>query len=144
MAISKIPTTELLDDRAVCGTDIRLCVIALRGGIEIYGDGDSVEERLEGNKTIIAKIDAELARRSAGGMKNPHCGHEMEKDVGVVSGPFPFQAVYHCPFRRCIQWLIEFPVETYTAPTCLGCGHELATGKDGKPECGECAWAEPD
>jgi hypothetical protein len=62
----------------------------------------------------------------------------MELDTGVEHGHYPDQPVYHCPFGGCVQWLVEFPVETYTAPACPACGHELVSGATGEAECGEC------
>lgn len=61
--ISQIPQQELLDDRAASAADIEVCKLALLHGVKKYGNGHSVESRLNKNQNIINVINKELARR---------------------------------------------------------------------------------
>lgn len=63
MDITQIPDDELKHDRAESVLDAKVCEIALIQGIETYSGGESVQHRLDVNRAIIKKIDAELARR---------------------------------------------------------------------------------
>jgi hypothetical protein len=57
--ITTIPTSELLDDRKASIYDTLLCEAA----IALDVDYPKAQKRMLGNQTIIAIIDAELARR---------------------------------------------------------------------------------
>ena len=63
--IKSLPMAELLTDRAESVADMDACARALTAGIVSYGRGESVQERLRINKEIVAKIDAELKRRTS-------------------------------------------------------------------------------
>jgi hypothetical protein len=54
---------EILADRAASEEDIKICQIALELGITHHKDGLAVKERLDVNRRIIIKIDAELKCR---------------------------------------------------------------------------------
>lgn len=60
--MAEIPIEELIKDREESLVDIQVCENALLVGIHAYSGG-STRERLEVNKKIVAKIDAELERR---------------------------------------------------------------------------------
>lgn len=62
--IKKIPKNVLLVDRQASVSDIKICELALVHGVTHYSGG-AVAGRLEINKKIIEKIDAELERRRA-------------------------------------------------------------------------------
>lgn len=62
--ITKIPESELQADWQESQNDIGVCEAALKLGIEIYSGG-KVQDRLDGNRKIMARIEAELARRDA-------------------------------------------------------------------------------
>lgn len=61
--ITEIPQDELLKDLEETISDISTCEIALSLGVESYSGG-KVQERLEVNKRIKEKIEAEIKRRS--------------------------------------------------------------------------------
>lgn len=61
--ITTIPGDELLRDRQESERDIPICEDALSIGVTTHKDGSSVQERIDVNKRIIVKIDAELLRR---------------------------------------------------------------------------------
>lgn len=63
--ITKIPHTELMQDKHESLADITVCQSALDMGVTTYGNGKSVQERLWAAQDKVAKIDAELARRKA-------------------------------------------------------------------------------
>lgn len=63
MNIKDISTQELINDRAECRLDIKLCQVALALDIENYSNGNVID-RICGNQAIIAKIEAELTRRA--------------------------------------------------------------------------------
>lgn len=67
MTISQIPLTELRADLAESMMDMRLCRVALRGGIlstPIVGD---IRARLRGNANVVRTILAEVERRILAG-----------------------------------------------------------------------------
>ena len=66
MLIAAIPTAELRADLAESIEDIAICEQALRIGITHHRDGLPVQDRIQGNRRIIAKIKAELNRRGEG------------------------------------------------------------------------------
>ena len=61
--ITKIPHTELMKDKHESLADINVCRAALGMGVATYGNGKSTQKRLDTNKRIVKKIDAERARR---------------------------------------------------------------------------------
>lgn len=63
--ITKIPHTELMEDKHTSLADIDVCRAALGMGVTTYGNGKNTQRRLEVNQDIVKKIDAELARRKA-------------------------------------------------------------------------------
>lgn len=63
MDITKISIEELNKDLAESRIDISVCENALSIGVTKYSAG-SVQERLDINKKIVAKIEVELKRRS--------------------------------------------------------------------------------
>lgn len=63
--ITKMPHTELMKDKTESLAFIEVCQSALDMGVTTYGNGKSVQRRLEVNQGIVRKIDAELARREA-------------------------------------------------------------------------------
>lgn len=63
MDIKLIPTAELLTDRTETIEDIALNKMALKAGVEHYGENKSVKRRLMTNEAILELIKAELARR---------------------------------------------------------------------------------
>lgn len=62
--ISKIPDDELERDRLESIADAAVCRLALLHGIQSYSGGASTAERLRINEAIVAKIEAEQARRT--------------------------------------------------------------------------------
>lgn len=65
MNINGIPIEELEADRAASLSDIDVCSRAMAMGITKHRDGMSVQSRIDGNRAIIDKIDAELVRRNS-------------------------------------------------------------------------------
>lgn len=63
MNIFTIPDEELERDRKDSIADIDICRAALSIGYHTHRDGLPVQERIDGNQKIIAKIEAERARR---------------------------------------------------------------------------------
>jgi hypothetical protein len=63
---SAIPRSELLQDLADTENDIVACETALAIGVTEYGDGESVQRRLDVNRQIKRVIEAELQRRDDG------------------------------------------------------------------------------
>ncbi len=63
MDITKIPLSELINDRWASIMDVKLCKWAIVHGHTEYGNGKSMQRRLDINQNIIEKIDAELERR---------------------------------------------------------------------------------
>jgi len=63
--ITTISMDELLKDKEESERDIPICETALAVGIATHKDGTSVQERIDVNKLIIIKIDAELNRRKS-------------------------------------------------------------------------------
>ncbi len=63
MDITKIPLNTLIADRYASIIDVKLCKWAIVHGHTEYGDGKSIQRRLDINQNIIEKIDAELERR---------------------------------------------------------------------------------
>lgn len=61
--ILQIPLQELLDDRAASLADIKVCELAFLHGVKEYGNGYSIQNRLDANQNIVNVIDKELARR---------------------------------------------------------------------------------
>lgn len=58
--LAHIPTAELLQDLVDTIEDIQVCQTAKQIGVETYGKGKSVAERLRVNLAIKQKIEAEL------------------------------------------------------------------------------------
>lgn len=71
MDIATIPTTELRVDLHESIDDVIICEAAMRLGITNHRDGFPVADRLQTNRRIIARIEAELARRGVS-----HGSHE--------------------------------------------------------------------
>lgn len=65
--IQTIPVDELLADKEASRQDIKVCELAIVYGHTTYSGG-SVQDRLDTNIKIIAKIDVELERRGLGWM----------------------------------------------------------------------------
>lgn len=63
MDITKIPLSELIDDKYASIMDVKLCAWAIAHGHTEYGDGHSMQSRLDINQNIIEKIDVELKQR---------------------------------------------------------------------------------
>jgi hypothetical protein len=61
--IAIIPDEELERDRQESIADIAVCERALAIGYHTHRDGLPVQERLDGNRKIITKIEAEQQRR---------------------------------------------------------------------------------
>jgi hypothetical protein len=61
--IRTAPIEELLKDKRECEEDIALCQKAIQHGI-VSRREVGVQSRINANKTIVAMIEAELARRS--------------------------------------------------------------------------------
>ena len=61
--ITKLPESELLEDREASITDISICEIALIIGLTHIDESMTTQQRLDINKSVIEKIDAELNRR---------------------------------------------------------------------------------
>lgn len=61
--ITQISEVELRNALEETYADILRCEAAIRLGIEQDSEGDSVQERLEVNRAIKQKIEAELERR---------------------------------------------------------------------------------
>lgn len=61
--ITQIPQQKLFDDRAASVADIKICELALLHDIKVYGNGESVVDRLAVNQQIIDAIDKEIGRR---------------------------------------------------------------------------------
>ena len=61
MNIQKIPLEKLYKDKQDSIDDIKICENALKNGIRTYSGGH-VQTRINNNKRIIKKINAELIR----------------------------------------------------------------------------------
>ena len=66
--ISTIMLSDLLEDRTASLEDIETCKYALERGVTRYGgqfhNDYSVQDRMETNKAIVERIEAELKRRN--------------------------------------------------------------------------------
>lgn len=67
--ITEIPLSELHADLDASLNDIKVCELALLQGVTVYFEGTprefSVQARLDINRDIVARIEAEIARREA-------------------------------------------------------------------------------
>ena len=61
--ITEIPTDEMIRDRDESEADIKICQTVLACGVTHHRDGLPVRDRINSNRQIIKRIDAELARR---------------------------------------------------------------------------------
>lgn len=76
--ITKIPLDELLKHLEESGADIAACETALSIGIAKAHNEQKLKDRINVNKAIIAKVQAEIARRKSKGYRGKYIVKEIE------------------------------------------------------------------
>ena len=83
MKIEEISMRRLMKDRKESLIDIHMCETALGFGVTTYR-GESVKERLEVNKKIVERIDAEIMRRKLRQWRQVMKVHKMLDRINAI------------------------------------------------------------
>lgn len=62
-SLAEMSNEDLQLELAEASVDVHICEVLLSLGIHEYGDRESVEDRLAGNRAMITSIHRELQRR---------------------------------------------------------------------------------